>query len=183
MLLKSPYLLALMVLVLWCCGCEIAHPPTYSMKARASGGTFGRKMTKKYHLKLLGTGTGHIIDSSYKCDFAFNYMDNRKINLEEARVLAKSLAQEFSDLLFMDPVFATYREEVNREYPRHARELAIDQIGFKISFWDENVDRPLHPYIAQIRFIEGDLCYYYAESNTQALGDPITEPFEYEKKS
>jgi hypothetical protein len=38
-----------------------------------------------------------------------------------------------------------------------------EQLAFRISFWDENIDRQIAPYIAEIRLLDGKLKYYTAD--------------------
>ena len=40
-----------------------------------------------------------------------------------------------------------------------------DQIAFRINFWDENIDRPVAPYIAEIRLLDDKLSYFTADEN------------------
>ena len=40
-----------------------------------------------------------------------------------------------------------------------------DQIAFRINFCDENIDRPVAPYIAEIRLLDDKLSYFTADEN------------------
>jgi hypothetical protein len=44
-----------------------------------------------------------------------------------------------------------------------------EQFVYRISFWDENVDRPVAPYIAEIRLFNGKLTYFTADENQQLV--------------
>ena len=63
-----------------------------------------------------------------------------------------------------------------------------EQFAYRISFWDENIDRPVAPYIAEIRLFDGELSYFTADENQQlvltfeeAFGDPLQVRSEIEK--
>ena len=45
----------------------------------------------------------------------------------------------------------------------------IRHIGFRISFWDENIDRQIAPYIAEIRMFEGRLKYFTADDGQRLV--------------
>ena len=44
-----------------------------------------------------------------------------------------------------------------------------EQLAYRISFWDENIDRPVAPYIAEIRLLDGKLSYFTADENQQLV--------------
>jgi hypothetical protein len=44
-----------------------------------------------------------------------------------------------------------------------------EQFAYRISFWDENIDRPVAPYIAEIRLLDGKLSYFTADDNQQLV--------------
>ena len=48
-------------------------------------------------------------------------------------------------------------------------EPASDQIAFRINFWDENIDRPVAPYIAEIRLLDDKLSYFTADENQRLV--------------
>ena len=51
-------------------------------------------------------------------------------------------------------------------------------MGIKLSFWDKQMDRRGAPYVSLIKVMEGKFLYYYADSATQKLQEPVVETFE-----
>lgn len=47
--------------------------------------------------------------------------------------------------------------------------------AIKIAYWDEEMNRPLLPYIADVRLQEGNITYYTADPITQALQVHLVE--------
>jgi hypothetical protein len=87
------------------------------------------------------------------------------INLEEARKLAATCSKELLDFVRNDKECRIYLKERSEwkgskdpstfPEPRH--------IAFRISFWDENVDRQPAPYIAEIRVIDEKFKYFTSD--------------------
>ncbi len=68
---------------------------------------------------------------------------------------------------------------MKKENSKWDTDINSSKLGFKIGFWNENVDRPLAPYLAHILVADRTVKYYYADSNTQALQEPpIEETFD-----
>ena len=70
----------------------------------------------------------------------------------------------------------------NRPYQEHVKKRSMhpyvkdssptpipEQFAFRISFWDENIDRPVAPYVAEIRLLDGRLSYFTADDNQQLV--------------
>lgn len=52
---------------------------------------------------------------------------------------------------------------------RFSGKIGLNNIGLRIAFWDENVDRPKAPFLSEIDFSENTFRYYQADPATQAL--------------
>jgi len=144
-----------------------------------------------YLLEGLGGVAGTLADDTR---FGVVWTCRKKLTLDQARLLMGLVAKEMLDQLQGEPHYMNYYKERHiHDLKRQYSPMKIDpekialmeqrmgllDFAFKISFWDEQMDRPLNPYIADVRLIEGKIYYYYADPKTQALLDPIIEPFDY----
>ena len=82
----------------------------------------------------------------------------------------------------MAPVYVSSSEVpedlVAKEKEIYTEQVNMNQIGFKIAYWDKNVERPQAPHLAEIRFIGRILYYYEADPKTQALRLVLQEPYD-----
>jgi hypothetical protein len=118
--------------------------------------------TNRLDLVRLGVVGEHYHDSRH---FNFALRGSQYLKLDEARKLAAKCSQELFDFVCKDPCCLKYVKE-RSTWPRekHPSPTPIpEQLAFRISFWDESVDRPLAPYIAQIWLLDGILKYYTAD--------------------
>ena len=83
------------------------------------------------------------------------------------------------DLIRTDPQFLErVKESSTWSHEKYRSETPIpEHIAFRISFWDENIDRQPQPYIAEIRCIDGKLTYFTADEN-QFISQVFEETFD-----
>ena len=105
-------------------------------------------------------------------NYAFDFVlrGERCIKLEEAQKLATRCFngtltfvrenQACLDYLKKRSTWTHLKDPATIPEPRH--------IAFRISFWDENIDRQPEPYIAEIRVL-GDNCKYFTANEKQQL--------------
>lgn len=132
----------------------------------------GRQLAQTHDLKLLNRCIGRLVDakSSY---WAYSFTSKAHLTLEEVRPLVKNMIETLQEDLFHYEFFKEYQLYAHAKTP-----FSVAILGFKLVFWDENVNRPLPPYIAQVRFADGKVYYYYANPKTQGLENPIEESLE-----
>jgi hypothetical protein len=90
------------------------------------------------------------------------------LSLEEAKSLSTQYAKDFFAFLKNDQIsleYITKYAENIREPPRPL----IEYISFRISFWDENSDRVVQPYIAEVRFADNVFHYYTADEGQKLV--------------
>ncbi len=104
------------------------------------------------------------------------FFDSHSKTLPEGRILASSLAQDLWKMVSTSPEVQSYQDDKREFYANNpyqkkifTEKVNMNQVGFKIAYWDKNVERPQAPYLAEIRFIGGVLHYYEADPKTQAL--------------
>ena len=90
---------------------------------------------------------------------------SQRLSLNDARTLASNCAFECRDFLEKDKFCLNFMKE--RSTWKHITDRSlvpdIHHFAFRISFWDENIDRQSEPYIAEIRFLGGKLKYFTAD--------------------
>ena len=133
---------------------------------------FGREMAAANNIQFLELTEGTLLNTMSV--FGIHYVDDKKVTIEEARPLVIHLAKKHWKEIITQKAYRNYFSYQQRKfgssyYPK------ITYVGFQIAYWDENVDRPLPPYLARIQVSNGEARYYYADPKTQALQEPIVE--------
>jgi hypothetical protein len=146
--------------------------PAYDTRPRNALDAFAKDLAKKHRLEFLNSGLGSLADAREGI-WAINLVSGQKLTLEQARKFAADLSYQLLYKIYQDPLFAQYCKKA--AYMHKSAELKDEYVGFRLAFWDENTNRPLYPFIAQIRLADGNLYYHYADPKTQALQEPIVE--------
>lgn len=144
-------------------GCEKPPPDRASLREMDRIGT---SISKTYELRHLYATIGNLVDSE-QCAFALSLTSDKKMTLDEAKPFVKKLARDY--------LAETTKNKTISQYLIGDQHDVIHPafFGFRLAFWDENVDRPLYPYLAQVRFADETIYFYYADPSTQALGQPV----------
>jgi hypothetical protein len=135
-------------------------------------------LSKKNSLKYLGIGTGDYFDIDKTEIWGINFASQERLNLDQGRELVKNLTQEIWDYFNVKREYAIHRADEYSNKFSDSPYIIPSLVGFKISFWDESIDRILPPHIAEIKVYEGHVYYYFADPETQYLKEPIVETFE-----
>lgn len=177
------------VIIFFClflCGCILPMTtfsrefigPAYSVKVERMIDDFGKKLAQKNEMKFLRSGVGAIVNSNLTA-WDLSLTSNKNWTIEQARPIIVSMIKEFLNLVLDNPDIENYIKKISSNRPSFNSELSPRRIGFKLAFWDENVDRPLPPYLAQIKVMEGKIFYFYANPKDQSLQQPpVVETFE-----
>jgi hypothetical protein len=143
----------------------------------------GNKLAEKYNIQFLIEGSRDLVDSQRTETFSWSFVDDKKSTLEEARPIILNIINDIYASLNERLIYSKYLDTLKKTWPSIDNRILIENVGIKLAFWDENVNRPKNPYLAQIKVSDGKIRYYYADPATQALGEPIVESFKeaYEK--
>ena len=148
-----------------------------------SGSALGvRRRSLGIHRLL--TGSGIMLDDP-KVLWGFAFTSSRPLTLEEARPMALQLADAIWNYAQSTPFFINSIERQNQDQPNPERKLQPlnrGYFGYKLAFWDAQVNRPLSPYLAQITLAGNKLLYFYADPSTKALQPPIEESLDDARK-
>jgi hypothetical protein len=127
---------------------------------------FIKKFCVKANLKLvtLGCVGEHYFDSR---TFNFALRGSQCLSLNEARKLGAECLQELWDFIRKDKRCLEYIKETSSiPHEKYSSPTPIpEHLAFRISFWDENVDRVTEPYIAEVRLLDAKLKYFTADEN------------------
>ncbi len=147
---------------------------------------YGNQVAKRYGMKFHREGNFLDFDDPNENDveYGLTFFSPHKLTLQEGRVFAAGLVADFFKKVNTDPGIRKYWLEYKREYNKKhswkkytAAEPVIQQLALKVGFWDANVERPQHPYLADIRFHNATFFYYEADPKTQALKLVYQEPY------
>ena len=97
----------------------------------------------------------------------FALRGSQQFSLEESRKLASTCLQHMLTYIQNSQL---HKERIKKWWSSPScchvsSEPASDQIAFRINFWDENIDRPVAPHIAEIRLLDDKLSYFTADEN------------------
>ena len=126
---------------------------------------FANEFCLKHGLEVVAMETS---GSSYENlrPFESALMGSQRLSLDASRTLAATYARDLldfvqknSEVLSLMKIRATKRNSLNDTSvipePRH--------LSFRISFWDENVDRQPAPYIAEIHLMDKKFSYFTSD--------------------
>lgn len=150
--------------------------PKYNINAWKNFDKFAESLAKKYGLTVLTTGDGNGLIGNYRTRFSVGYASHQQLTLEQARTFAQPFMREMLDKMYQDPVY--YRYNLG-DYPDKAKEFPPVFMGFKVSYWDDNINPLKPPYIAKIIATGESIKYYYVDPETYILQEPIVEQFVY----
>ncbi len=138
----------------------------------------GARIAKKYDLKVIGNGFADNIAGSKDGTWALSFTSDQPLTLEEARPIVADISYKLFHSFYHDPVYVKYYSCVQKNLSFLNKTMNDDEIGFRLAFWDKDVNRPLYPYLAQVRLADSKIYYHYADPETQALQPPIVESLE-----
>ena len=145
------------------------HGPKEEQRVWRAYDAFAAQFAKQFQLELLNTGLGSMMDTP-RVKWAMSLVDHRQMTQDQLRPSLLQMIDTVWSKVKTDPAFAAKLDS----YPKKET-LHPEMIGFKIAFWDADVNRPLHPYLAQVRVTGEKISYFYADPKTQALQEPIVE--------
>lgn len=139
---------------------------------------FGRWLAKKHGMKHLIAANGNAMLDSEKSLWGISLVDYRSLTKEQARTAIVPVIQDFIEKIYRDPDYSIQLKELGGWYYWFDPVLSPERIGIKLAFWDQDVNRPLAPYVCLVLVKEGKIFYYYANPKDQSLGDSSVETFE-----
>ena len=130
---------------------------------------FGKSRARAFGMHFLLVGKATFGENTRNC---VAFTDSRNISLPDGRNLAVALAQQFVALNKTD---ALIQQDFSKAYSGYSKrketldQYIINHLGFRIAYWDAEMNRPKAPHLAEIQFYDGEIHYYEADPQTQAL--------------
>ena len=151
--------------------------PPAEVKMKIEFDKFADKVASDNHMVKLKIGHGGLVDGK-KSRWTVHWVSDEKMNLDQAKILASSIYKTMWKEIYDNAVFLSHLKERAIDDSSIKIKIEPQMVGFKINFWDEDVNRPICPYISQIRLADGLFYYYFADPETQALTQPIVQSLE-----
>ena len=136
---------------------------------------YGMRVAKEQNMQLLIVGN---VTDCNEIDYCLTLRSFQKLNLNQGRILAANHMENFLKMLKSSPEVKEYLVLCHAELLYTPTEVLVDNIAYKIAFWDENINRPEKPYLAEILFADKAFHYFQADPQTQALQLVFQEPYE-----
>lgn len=153
--------------------------PEFGVLPRKAIDRFGRNLALKKNLQFIKIGGREFVDNK-EIGWSIHFASDQKRTIRQMRPIVLDMIDAFYTTINEDPVFKNYLiEEIHTNFDAKVdTHLGLNRLGFTIAFWDESVERPKRPYLAQIRVANEQIYYYYTDPETQALKDPYIETFD-----
>lgn len=114
-----------------------------------------------------------------EADFGIWVTANTRETIQSGRALALTFIGAYLSELMNNIDTKKWHECQCTMFPNHNRgSLSLKNVGVRIAFWDENVERPKTPYLSEIDFYQGTFRYYEADPKTQALKLVLEESYQ-----
>jgi hypothetical protein len=159
--------------------CEKKKPPYIGPKAETEMDwaidQYGTKVARSRGLRMIHGGDP---SSPNKFLFTLSFKGDKKLTLDEGRVLAADMVEDFWDMLQDDPVQKKYVRTRRKEVLDYPEGLPIDRVRLKISFWDMNGERYSSPYLAEIIFTNSTFNYFETAPNSKKRTLVFKEPYD-----
>jgi hypothetical protein len=115
-----------------------------------------------------------------KTRWSNHWASEERVSLDQARMVAVSLYDQMWQWVNENSAFSEELKERAQRYPKEGILILPGKIGFKIGFWDDQVNRYKAPAVSQILLADGKFYYLYADPRAEGLGvgEPIVETVE-----
>ncbi len=127
---------------------------------------FAESSCKQHGLAFLNSGDKDLVDGQ-SGRWLVNMVSRKPQTVEDVRPLIRELVYEYLYLLYHRSYFL---DSVALDYIPILRD---ELMGFRLSFWDRNMERVMPPYLAEVHFYDGKIVYYQADPTTLTLTDPV----------
>lgn len=138
--------------------------PRFELYAKKYLDQFAESLCKKEGVAFLNSGFGDLIDvpeSHWVVTMAYR----RSQTIEEIRPLVRKLIYEYLYFVYHCSYFA-------ETAVHYKKTLNDDMVGFRLSVWDAHMNRPFAPCLAEVRFYQSKIFYYYANPETLDITSP-----------
>ncbi len=141
------------------------------------------KLCSKYNLHISTLKHAALGQKSYREIAAGFWAQNKNMSLDEAKKFSREFINDFLGIIHNKKLI----EKNNRKDDLVLKDLQqnLNWFCFRITFWDESLNRVEEPHIAQIQCQDGKILYFTADEGQrlqQIFEEPIPAQF-FPKKS
>ncbi len=122
---------------------------------------YGRQTAKANDMQFLIAGD---TTDDKGITYCLTFRTQQTMRLEKGRLFATRQVQDFLTMLQACPEVKTFNAFVKKQ-----QMAQIENVGYKIVFWDDSTKRVQKPYIAQILFSNKTFYFYRTDPKTQKL--------------
>jgi hypothetical protein len=136
----------------------------------------GLEFAKKYDFVYIGKAGNRIFIKSGYFGMVLKFVSPNMRTIDELRPVIHEMIVDCWQELLTNPIF---KEAVAHCGIMDDISIEPERISILLTFWDEDINRPLAPYVAQVRAHHGMVEYFYTNPATQGLLlPPTTEKYE-----
>lgn len=136
---------------------------------------FGQATAQKYGMRFLFVGK---VEDNVLARYSLAFLCPKECSLAEGQQLAANVSRDFWEMLQHDQSVKEHFELVrDRMFNSKHEKVEMMRAAFRIGFWNEEVNRPKPPFLAEILLNDNMFSYYEADPETQALRLVLQEPY------
>lgn len=139
---------------------------------------FAESTAQKHGMKFLFVGD---VANNVSAYYSVAFSSPKQITLAEGETLARQVAQEWLNMLRHDENVRKHIEFLRARrvyFDPNKDKVEMTHSSFRIGFWDEDVNRPKPPFLAEILFNKNTFYYYEADPETQKLRLVLEESYD-----
>lgn len=136
---------------------------------------YGKTIAQEQNMQFLLVGD---VTDGRNTVYCLTLRSEQPTRLPQGRILAVNNVEKFVAMLRANPAVIAYVNHWRHDDPDYPAGVPLPKVGYKIAFWDKNIDRPHKPNLAEILFVNSTFYYFEADSTTQELHLVFSEPYE-----
>ena len=121
---------------------------------------YGRKIATENSMKYLYQG-----NKGLPCYF-MTFSSGSNMSIDQGRALIIGVTASFLHMIPEDPDIKAFLEANKTQ---SYCQTGLENTGIRIDFWDKDMNRLKHPYLAEVLLINKTISYFEADPTTQAL--------------
>lgn len=146
-----------------------------------------KKFIKDYQdsrFSYISNGNFFNVPVPYRADFGIWVTAKTQETIQSGRALALTFIKDYLAELQNNKDTSKWHQYLCEDEPKwYSGKPSLNNIGVRIAFWDENVERPKTPYLSEIDFYQDTFRYYESDPKTQALKLVLKESYEEAAKN
>ena len=141
---------------------------------------YSEDLAKDFNMQFFTNGSRRYVDSN-NAIWSLGFINRNQVSVEEGRKLITSMLEKMLSLAKSEPLFQERLHDSAKHSPNwdiYKKPLGLIHFGFKIDFWNDDVEHYPPPYLAQIKVADEVIHYYSIDAKTKEFVEIATETFE-----